>query len=231
MKCPNCQAPNPRKYGFKNRKQRYQCRECGRIFQSSYCEIGYSHDVKKICLRMYLNGMAFRAIERVTGIHHTTIINWVRKSGEDLSEDESANPKVAQLDELQTYVGRKQNKIWVWMAVNHYLPGILAVQIGDRSGQTFEKLWKRIKTWNSRKYLTDGYCVYANYIPPKKHQVLPKTQLTRVESENTRVRHYLARLKRQTLSYSKSTSMLRHSMRLLMHYLRFKQIPLPPINP
>ncbi len=68
------------------------------------------------------------------------------------------------------------------------------MEIEDRSGNTFNQLWQRIKTWDSRRYLTDGYCVYANYIDPEKHLVLPKTQLTRVEGENTRLRHYLARL-------------------------------------
>ena len=79
--------------------------------QSSYEQQGYSDDVKKTCLRIYLNGMGFRAIERVTGIHHTTIINWVRESGAELPEDESGKPQVAELDELQTYVGRKTDKI------------------------------------------------------------------------------------------------------------------------
>lgn len=233
MKCPDCQTSEIRKYGFKNQKQRYQCRKCGRIFQSRYSERGYSDDVKQICLKMYLNGLGFRGIERITGIHHTTVINWVRESGQELREDDDEDaPRIAELDELQTYVGHKKNKIWVWTAINHYLSGILAIEIGDRSGRTFRKLWRRIKAWNSNKYLTDGYCVYANYIDPKKHKVLPKTQLTRVEGENTRLRHYLARLKRRTLCYSKSVSMLRHSIRLLMHYLRVKKIPLPiRINP
>ena len=52
------------------------------------------------------------------------------------------------------------------------------------------------------------------------------TQLTRVEGENTRLRHYLARLHRATLCYSKSTQMLKYSVRLLMHYLRFKRVPI-----
>jgi hypothetical protein len=33
---------------------------------------------------MYVNGMGFRGIERVTGVHHTTVINWVRQVGERL---------------------------------------------------------------------------------------------------------------------------------------------------
>lgn len=148
----------------------------------------------------------------LTGIHHTTIINWVSESGAELAEDELGEPQVAELDELQTYVGRRKNKIWVWTAINHYAPGILAIQVGARSGQTFEKLWRRIKAWKSRKYLTDGYCVYGNYIDAKKHVVLPKTQLTRVEGENTRLRHYLARLHRNTLCYSKSAQMLKYSI-------------------
>lgn len=197
------------------------------MFRDSYSRQGYHPQVKQICLNMYLNGMGFRGIERVTGIHHTTIMNWVAQSGEQLPEDELEEPDLAELDELQTYVGRKTNKIWVWTAINHLAPGILAMEIGDRSGRTFDKLWQRIQIWDSRKYFTDGYCIYSIYIPPQKHLVLPKTQLTRVEGENTRLRHYLARLHRATLCYSKSIEMLKYSVRLLMHYLRFKQVPLP----
>ncbi|MGH2413767.1 MAG: IS1 family transposase [Microcystaceae cyanobacterium] len=60
------------------------------------------------------------------------------------------------------YVGQKTRKIWVWTALNHYFPGILAITVGDRSGQTCAKLWLRVKAWGSRRYITDGYGVYAN---------------------------------------------------------------------
>lgn len=113
-----------------------------------------------------------------------------------LPKDELEEPELAQLDELQTYVGRKTGEIWVWTAINHLALSILAMEIEDRSGRTFDKLWQTIKIWDSRKYFTDGYCIYSIYIPPQKHLVLPKTQLTRVEGENSRLRHYLARLHR-----------------------------------
>lgn len=226
MDCPNCHSCHVRKDGHQDGKQRWECKDCGRIFRSSYEPRGYHPQVKKICLNMYLNGMGFRGIERVTGIHHTTIMNWVRESAEDLPEDEDGDPRIAELDEIQTYIGKRRNKVWVWTAINHYEQGILAIQIGDRSGETFEPLWERIRKWDSRRYLTDGYCVYEHYIDSEKHTVLPKTQLTRVEGENTRLRHYLARLHQGTLCYSKSIKMLWCSIRLLMHYLRFKAIPI-----
>lgn len=49
-------------------------------------------------------------------------------------------------------------------------------------------------------------------------QIVSKTYMTRVESENTRLGHYLARLHRKTLCYSKSVVMLKCSLRLLLHY-------------
>ena len=59
---------------------------------------------------MYVNGMGFRGIERVTGIHHTTVINWVRQAGECLPDvyDPDEVPNVGELDELQTFVGSKK---------------------------------------------------------------------------------------------------------------------------
>jgi IS1 family transposase len=29
-------------------------------------------------------------------------------------------------------IGRKTDKIWLWTAINHHAPGILAMEIGDR---------------------------------------------------------------------------------------------------
>jgi hypothetical protein len=35
---------------------------------------------------MYVNGMGFRGIERVKGVHHTTVITWVRQAGQHLPD-------------------------------------------------------------------------------------------------------------------------------------------------
>jgi insertion element IS1 protein InsB len=55
--------------------------------------------------------------------------------------------------------------------------------------------------------------------------LVSKTAMTRVKGENCRLRHYLARLHRKTLCYSKSTEMLRASVRLLIYYLQHYRIP------
>lgn len=98
--------------------------------------------------------------------------------------------------------------------------------MGDRSSKTFEIVWAVAQAWKCFFYVTDGYKVYPRYIPDGD-QIVNKTYMTRVEGENTRLRHYLARLHRKTLCYSKCVEMLKHSLRLLIHYLKFKDVPLP----
>ncbi len=86
MKCPHCESTQTSKNGHRRAKQNYLCKHCGRQFLESYSPKGYSDDAKKICLKMYLNGMGFRAIARVTGISHNTVINWVKQSENSLGE-------------------------------------------------------------------------------------------------------------------------------------------------
>jgi transposase-like protein len=76
----------------------------------SYSEVGYSKKVKEECLMMYLNGNGFRAIERMTKVNHNTVIRWVKQAANQLPNrnNEPRIPQVGQLDELQTFVGKKK---------------------------------------------------------------------------------------------------------------------------
>ena len=54
--------------------------------------------------------MGFRAIGRVKGISHVTVLNWVKQVGELLPNayDPQTIPQVGELDELETFVGSKK---------------------------------------------------------------------------------------------------------------------------
>jgi IS1 family transposase len=102
----------------------------------------------------------------------------------------------------------------------------LAWELGKRHAATFWKVWLIIRRWHCFLYITDGYCVYRCFIDDADHLV-SKTAMTRVEGENSRLRHYLARLHRKTFCYSKSVTVLAASIKLLLYYLRFGEIPIP----
>lgn len=77
MKCPECGSVHIRKDGKKKGKQNHICVACSRQFIDDYAPPqGYSQAVEHECLKMYLNGSGFRAIERVKGVHHTTVTHW-----------------------------------------------------------------------------------------------------------------------------------------------------------
>ncbi len=225
MNCPNSESHKVVKNGHRQGKQSYLCRDCGRQFRENHKPQGYSGDVKDLCVKMSLNGMGFRGIERVTGINHNSVINWVRQAEAAIPDTNYEIPETAQVDELQTFVGSKKNKVWLWTVVNSQTPGILKFVVGDRSLETFSLLWRMIGGWACFLYITDGYKVYPCLIEDKDHLV-SKTAMTRVEGENCRLRHYLARLHRKSLCYSKSVEMLAVSVRLLNYYLQHRQIPL-----
>lgn len=99
MKCPKCSSTDINKNGRSRGKQNYRCKACGRQFVELRSSRGYSEDAKQICLKMYRDGIGFRAIERATGISHNTIINWVKQSeseSTDAPESEDHPDKTVQ---------------------------------------------------------------------------------------------------------------------------------------
>ena len=61
--------------------------------------------------------------------------------------------------------------------------------LGDHSAETFQLLWDSVSRWQCYLYVTDGWKVYPSFIPDGD-QIVSKTYMTRVEGENTRLRHY-----------------------------------------
>ena len=110
MQCPKCGSFHIRKNGKRGEKQNHICADCGRQFIDSYSQRGYEPKVKELCLKMYCNGMGFRQIGRCTDVCHNTVINWVKKSAKALPKQPTieAIPEVGELDELQTFVGKKK---------------------------------------------------------------------------------------------------------------------------
>jgi transposase-like protein len=121
MNCPECKSDHISKNGKKRGKQNYLCIQCpkgyrfayGRQFITEYNQHqGYGNEFKRECLKLYVNGMGFRAIERVKGVHNTTVMAWVKEVGELLpnAHDPETTPQVGELDELETFVGSKKTR-------------------------------------------------------------------------------------------------------------------------
>jgi transposase-like protein len=78
MECPTCGSYQVQRNGYRNKVQCYRCKACGRQFLKSYKQLRYSEEIKQRCIRMYFDGMSTRDIGKLTNIHYTTILSWVR---------------------------------------------------------------------------------------------------------------------------------------------------------
>ncbi|NES92551.1 MAG: hypothetical protein F6K13_26755 [Okeania sp. SIO2B9] len=77
---------------------------------------------------MYVNGMGFRAIEIITGVSRTTIMDGVKLVGTLLPDAYEAEtiPEVGELNQLETFVGKKI-KSGTGAAVDNFPAGILGL--------------------------------------------------------------------------------------------------------
>jgi len=110
--CPKCSSKEWIKRGKVRGHQRYQCKECRYLY--TVLKLGKSFERSYVIrsLQLYLEGLGFRSIERIMGISHVTVINWVKKYGKELSflRKQDSVSKEVEVDELHSYVGDKKTK-------------------------------------------------------------------------------------------------------------------------
>jgi len=115
-----------------------------------------------------------------------------------------------QCDEMWSFVGNKQNKQWLWFALNEQTREIVGVFVGNRSRQSAQALWQSLPSVYRQCAVcyTDFWHAYEYAIPSKRHRAVGKETgcTTYIERFNNTVRQRVGRLVRQTLSFSKKLS-------------------------
>ena len=94
--------------------------------------------------------------------------------------------------------------------------------LGTRGTETGSLLWEKIKNNCEGSFVyTDYWKAYSEFLPKEKH-IKSKAETFTVEGYNSRLRHFIARLRRKSKCYSKSTEMLKYSLILGMWFLNNK---------
>ncbi|WP_438963167.1 IS1/IS1595 family N-terminal zinc-binding domain-containing protein [Nonlabens sp.] len=109
--CPSCSSENQIKSGVVNGRQRYKCKDCNYYFTVD--KMGKKIDdyyVNK-ALQLYLEGLTYREIERILGISHVSILNWVKKYNIKRPSNTKYHPtyKILNATELGEYFSNSQN--------------------------------------------------------------------------------------------------------------------------
>lgn len=77
--CPNCRSEQFVKAGIVNERQRFKCKKCNYYFTVNKLGKQINDYYVNKSLQLYLEGLTYREIERILGISHVTVMNWVKK--------------------------------------------------------------------------------------------------------------------------------------------------------
>jgi hypothetical protein len=109
LQCPKCKAEDIAKSGVVKGRQRYHCKSCGYHF--TVLKEGKSIDPYYVikALQLYIEGISLREIERILGISHVSVMNWVKKYKITAPENEDYRPtyKVLSHAELLDFLANR----------------------------------------------------------------------------------------------------------------------------
>jgi transposase-like protein len=125
IKCPKCQGEEVAKSGIISGRQRYKCKNCGYHFSVS--KLGKSIDKYYVikALQLYLEGISLREIERILGVSHVSVLNWVKQYGIKAPENTSYHPtyKVFSHEELVKFMASRDQIAGT---------GMIITELGDK---------------------------------------------------------------------------------------------------
>lgn len=109
--CPKCKKNDCVKSGIINDRQRFKCKSCLYFFTVN--KEGKNTDPYYVvkALQLYIEGVSLREIERILGVSHVSVRNWVKKYAVErpLSNEYHPTYSVYSHDELKTFITDKAN--------------------------------------------------------------------------------------------------------------------------
>ena len=117
--CKGCGSKELVKNGISAEgSQKYKCKTCGSTYRSGDRRLKYSMEKRLRVLKMYIEGIGIRSIERVEEIPASLVLYWIRHCGELIRKEvhrkhipgKIEEVEILEIDELFTYNQKKVKK-------------------------------------------------------------------------------------------------------------------------
>ena len=219
LSCPQCLSSQIKRNGHTHYgKQNHQCLECGRQFVADSQLV--NEQTRELIKRLLLERLSLSGICRAVGVSLRWLLTFIAELYDTLPDDLFVQPPQrttgcvrvlrleAEADEMWSFVGRKANKQWIWIALDTETKKALAFYVGDRSRRSARKLWRGIPAVyrEHANFYTDAWEAYKEVIPAAQHRICAKRtgHTNIIERFNCTLRQRVSRLVRGALSFSKS---------------------------
>ena len=217
--CPRCKSSRYKKNGHvHNGKQNHHCHDCGRQFVQYFEQYLIADERRALIERLLLERISLRGICRAVGVTLKWLLGFLVQCFETLPDHLHVQPVTCthnvmiqrlevEADEMASFVKKKANKQWIWIAMDATTRQVIAFHVGDRSRRSAKRLWAKIpEAYRQRAtFYTDQYVVYEGVIPVAQHRAISKLARTtnHLERFNNTLHQRVSRLVRTALSFSK----------------------------
>lgn len=212
MQCKWCFSECTKEGRQNNGTQKYKCKSCKKHQQKTYQYRAYAPETHKLFIRFSTMGSGVRKTSSFLGVSVNTIQKWISKANCLQSTTQFPKHGEYDIDEIQTFVGKRKNKIWITYGWHVSLHKPVGLCVGSRRSEDLNVVVKAILVNEPRKINTDNYVAYPGLIDKKVH-TKGKRKANHIERQHRNLRKDIAYLIRETMCFSKSKEMLEARIR------------------
>jgi IS1 family transposase len=191
---------------------KFLCKDCRRQFVENPIQTRIPDWKKELIDKLLLERISLAGIARCVEVSERWLQNYVNEKYRSVPLQVKVTAKstfrlTIECDELWSFVGKKDEKQWVWLALDRDTREIVGVYIGDRSAQAAQALWDSLpKDYQQHAVsYTDFWEAYQSVFPEARHHAVGKEsgKTNHIERFNNTLRQRVSRLVRKSLSFSK----------------------------
>jgi len=206
----NCQKAGRQKNGV----QKLYCKGCKK-YQQPICQYrAYGNGVNTMISQLVCEGAGIRGISRILKIGVNTVLRRIRKIASGIVRPSIVkDDSTFEVDELWTYIGRKDNEYWLAYALDKATGKVMDFVIGKRTKGTLKILIDSLLALSPKNIRTDRLTLYQRLIPKKLHRYGAYC-INHIERKNLSIRTHIKRLSRRTICFSRNILLLESCLKI-----------------
>ena len=202
------------KDGFqKNGCQRYKCKKCKKKQQKGYKYHAYAPHINNTIVAFTKEGVGIRSSARLLKISPTTLLTRIVSIAKEIKQPPVASKQTYEVDEIKSFVRRKNNLIWIVYALNRKTKEVVSYNVGNRTNATLGVVTKTLDLSKAMKIYTVKWRGYKSLISRKIHSTFNRGT-NHIERHNLTLRTHLKRLTRKSICFSRSVAILSAVLRI-----------------
>jgi len=218
MNCKFCKGNCQKAGRQKNGAQKLYCKACNKYQQLQYRYQACKTNLVEIIPTLVCESVSIRGISRILEIAVSTVTRKIKEVAASISKPPiPLNKKTFELDEVRTYIKKKENQYWIAYAICSETKKVIDFIVGKRTKRVLKMVVNTLLLSGVETIKTDKLNIYQSLIPAHRH-VSAAYNINHIERNNLNIRTHLKRLSRRTICFSKSILMLESCLKIYFWY-------------